>query len=160
MRRYACASSHLGFGSAGVIAALWNPSSVISLYVVFVSIDVNETQGTYGPIKTLYRITTQGTPGATVTPDADNAFDRREAPPSGAVLNTSSYSVAPTLQAPGLEVWQHDREIGERFERWFRGRSRNNGPKGIRVPPGTGLAWHSDTTYGDDIHRFTWVWDE
>src|SRR5688500_12514335 len=93
------AAGRTGANSAaadGAAAALWNPHGTKSVYVREIwCFNTAATATQFGLIRT----STRGTQTATVTPDADNAFDRRAAPASGAVIDTD-YSADPTVQGP------------------------------------------------------------
>jgi hypothetical protein len=83
-----------------VAAALWNPSS--TQYIHLREIWLFKTTATvdnHAP----YRITTRGTPGSTVTPNANNCHGQTKvAPASGALLDLAAYSVQPTIGTPAL----------------------------------------------------------
>ena len=133
-------------------SALWNPSSDVNLWVV--SVDCTDMDSVAGHI-ILCRITTQGTAASTVTPDADNDWDREVAPKSGAVIGLADFSVLPTVggdldryvcTAAGGGMQGLYGAVGKRFAR------------PILVPPGTGLSLsvHSGQAITDD----TWTWEE
>ena len=113
-----------------VLYALWNPHASIALRVVSIELD---RQGTESIEVAFHRITTRGTPGATETPDADNHFGRRAAPPSGALLDRGNYSAAPTIENPALGMFKPGVVTGSGFQWDFRQRP-------IIVDAGTGLA--------------------
>lgn len=78
------------------------------------------------------RITARGTAGSTVTPDADNSGMADATSPAGALLDLAAYSVQPTRAAPALYGWVAPAVAGAGIIIPF--------PRGIWVPPGTGLA--------------------
>lgn len=130
-------------------AALWNPSATKSIRVreiwCFKSVaTVDHHQ--------LLRITARGTPGTTVTPDADNDFDRELAPPSGAVLDLATYTAQPTVQTPPLARANLPAAIGAGFIWVF--------AEPILVKAGTGLAICTPQANVLQASDFTFVWDE
>ena len=79
-------------------AELWNPHGTKSVYVNEVWwFQTTAAVGNQG----LVRTSAKGTSTLTVTPDADNATDRRAVPPSGATLELT-FSAQPTLATPYL----------------------------------------------------------
>lgn len=141
-----------------VAAHLWNPSGTKSIFVA--EIHVVKTAATVDHHK-LIRSTTAGTtPGATITPDADNAYSRQATPPSGAVLYVANFATEPTLAGPEIARQNLPAAAGAGFA-WVFG---NGQPGlGIEVPPGTGLAVavpEVGTEVAIQISDFTFVWDE
>lgn len=142
------------------VCQLWNPDSAIRVRVLECGVtlggvlpNVNQTQ----PL--LVRTTTRGTPGSTVTPDADNAWDNLVAPLSGVLLDLAQWSVNPTEATPGLLGWNLGGSVstGTAGMGWVWAN-----PVGIDIPPGTGLlisptiggaaAWPTSEVY--------FVWEE
>jgi hypothetical protein len=80
------------------VITLWNPSSTALLEILELGVTPN-TQTGGGPSSRLMirHVSTRGTAGSTVTPDADNAWDAATAPASGALVDLSNYSVQPTF---------------------------------------------------------------
>lgn len=119
-----------------VFAQLWNPSGTKRIRAVLVHLFMHDFD-IAGNSFFITRTTTRGTPGSTVTPDADNADEGDAAPPSGMLLDLAEFSVQPTLAVPELNspftfpAGAAGTE-GSGFSREF--------PRGIVVPPGTGLA--------------------
>lgn len=137
-----------------VMGCLWNPSTDTPLWVTKLTI-ANADQGSLIPC-VLYRYLTRGTPGLTVTPDADNHTEGLVAPPSGAVLDLPEYTVNPTLSAvPGWELHcGSNAGVGYFIE---------FGEAPFKVPPGTGLGvWNRQTggTGGGKDLDLTFAWDE
>ena len=109
-------------------AELWNPHGTKSVYVNEVWwFQTTAAVGNQG----LVRTSAKGTSTLTVTPDADNATDRRAVPPSGATLELT-FSAQPTLATPYLARTNTAAAIGLGFIWVF--------PMPIEVPAGTGLA--------------------
>lgn len=133
-----------------VAAALWNPHGSLSLYVhevmIFKTVATVDNHG-------LIRTSTRGTAGSTVTPDADNAYNRRATPPSGALLDLAAYSAQPTLQGPYMARSNLAAAIGAGFILVF-------GDQGIEVPFGTGLAIVTPPAVILQPSDFTFVWTE
>ena len=153
MTRYAITANQLGGEANEAAAHLWNPSSTISLYLVRTDIMVSETTGGFSR-QYLVRTTTQGTtPGSTVTPDADNAFDRRAAPPSGALVYTGNFNTTPVASAQSIATFTSDRRYGELKVWTFPGR-------GIRIPPGQGIGWFALGGLSSTLRQFGFTWDE
>jgi hypothetical protein len=146
-------------GAAGAnpipVAVLWNPAtSTRSLYIVSSIVSTSEAAG--GAVfTTMRRVSSRGTPGSTVTPDADNAFDRSAAPPSGALLDLATYSVTPTTPTPNTDLVYNtfDKRGGDIIEVRWKGR-------GLRVPVGTGMSWCLNPSGAANAWQITFVWDE
>ena len=134
-----------GVPSAGTepVAVLWNPSANRTLYVSQVAFFGE------GMSVNVSRVTTRGTPGSTVTPDADNAFSRQAAPPSGAELNLADFSVAPTRVPPGLKQFRIGNIAGSGFDIWI---------ARFEVPPGTGccIEYISGTAVSRSVYYRWW----
>jgi hypothetical protein len=113
------------------IAALWNPDSLKRIKMFEVGL-FKTTAGTAADSIYITRITTQGTAGSVITPDADSAWNGDDVPASGALLNLAAFSVQPTRGAPGLFGWVAPTVAASGFV-WPT-------PRGIWIPPGTGLA--------------------
>jgi hypothetical protein len=132
-------------------ANLWNPHATKSIYVREVYV-FNTAATAEHP--SLIRTTTAGTtPGTTVTPDADNAFDRRAAPPSGAVLYLATFATYPVVAAPYLSRGTLPAAIGAALMWSFLDTP-------VEVPAGTGLAVTTPITTALQANRYTFVWDE
>ncbi len=127
--RYAVGGRATGGGAGESLAALWNPHATQMLRVTYIAIAENSI--TAPQSVTLRRTTTRGTPASTITPDADNAYDFRSAPPSGALLDLGDFTVAPTLAAAVLWRWTASAAQGCGAEDRF---------PCLCVPAGTGLA--------------------
>ena len=134
-----------------VACQLWNPASTKSIYVV----EIMWTKtAAVADIHGLVRSSARGaTPGATITPDADNASDRRAAPPSAAVLETAAFGTQPTLATPYLARTNLPAAIGAAWVLAF-----HDLP--IEVPAGTGLCVATPSATAMQISDFFWAWDE
>jgi hypothetical protein len=110
------------------VASLWNPHGTARVYLTFLELC---TTGAVAQSFALQRISARGTATTTVTPNADNAYDRDVANVAGMVLDVA-YSVQPTLVAAVLWRWNIPNVAGSGFMKQFPGR-------GISIPPGTGL---------------------
>jgi hypothetical protein len=132
-------------------ALLWNPHGTKSIYVREVHV--------FSPAATvqapsLVRTSTAGvTPTSTTTPDADNAFDRRAIPPSGALLYGATFGTQPTLQTPYLARSYLPAAIGAAVMWSFL-------DEPLEVPAGTGLAVATPIATALQANRVTYVWDE
>jgi hypothetical protein len=129
-------------------AILWNPSSTKRLWVLafeWCEVVAGSAIGNF------IRVSTQGTPGSTITPDVDNAWEQDIAPPSGVVLNLAAYSVQPTFQGPLMRRIRITNAPG------FGGMWTFDDP-GICVPPGTGfgLMTAEGSLIPDGDCSFTW----
>jgi hypothetical protein len=129
---------------------LWNPHGTKSIYVVevwvFKTVATTDNHG-------LIRTTTIGTtPGTTVTPDADNAFDRRAAPASGCVLYLATFATYPVTAGPYLARANLPAAIGAGFIWTF--------PEPIEVPAGTGLGVVTPLAAAMIASDLTYIWDE
>lgn len=141
-----------------VASQLWNPSSTKSIFVA--EIHFTKTTAT-GDSHGLQRSSARGaTPGATVTPDADNAYSRQATPPSATVLELANFGTEPTLAGPEIMRTSLPAAIGSGFS-WIFG---NGQPGfGIEVPPGTGLCVmvpEIGTEVAIQISDAIYVWDE
>lgn len=149
--RYAVASrsSATDANADDAVAALHNDHGTKSIYVreiwCFTSAATTMNLG-------IQRTSTAGTPAVTVTPDADNAFDRHAAPPSGCDLNVGNFTAEPTKQGPYLIRAVSAAQAGAGFVFSF--------PQPIEVPAGTGLAICTTTAAAFPVADVTFVWDE
>lgn len=148
--RYSVAGRTVASGATIDNAAfgLWNPHGSKAIYVrelwVFTTTATAMNLG-------LQRTSAAGTPVVTVTPDADNAYDRRAVPPSGA-LAYMDFSAEPTLQGPDLWRGISPAVIGAGFVIPF--------PEPFVVPFGTGLYGLTKVAVAFPVSDVTWVWDE
>ncbi len=129
--------------------ALWNPSSTKRLEVLEIAW-CNTT--TSPPHLELNRISARGTPGSTVTPDIDNAFEQDVAPPSGALLDLAAYSVQPTVEGPRFRQTDTSAAIGAGLSWLFQ--------EGLAVPPGTGLVIRTFQALIIPVGDVSFVWAE
>lgn len=150
--RYAVASGAAFATDAGeACAALWNPHASLSLYVVWAGI--GHLNALVGGTFRLSRISSRGTAGATVTPDADNAFDRHAVPPSGALLDVGNYTVAPTEAGPEIWRFRYIEGANSYVSRAYPNK-RKHYP--VEVPAGTGLCWFCDVALVNGLACFRW----
>jgi len=132
-----------------VAAELWNPHGTKSLYVR--EVWVFATTATTAMNLGIVRSSAKGTSTLTVTPDADNAFDRRAVPPSGCTLELT-FSAQPTLATPYLLRAIAPTVIGAGWVWPF--------PQPIEVVAGTGLCIATPMAVAFPIADATYVWDE
>ena len=150
--RYAVAGAITGFDTGEIIGHLWNPSTTRAFYIVHASLSISATSGVAEYIS-LRRTTTAGTtPGATVTPDADNAFNRMVAPPSGAILYLGNFATAPT-QSRTFQNWLVEARAGAVLDFTFKGR-------GARILPGQGVGWNGGAGLASGEVSLSFTWDE
>ena len=131
------------------IGELWNPGS--SRIKVYRCVFASTTGGSATIELAVQRATAKGTAAGTVTPDADNDWDRFASPPSGTTLEMGNFSTEPTLDTSMM--WKMYAGSGNGSSWWV------EWPFGIVVPGGTGLCVVSksaDATTGD----VTFVWSE
>jgi hypothetical protein len=133
------------------IASLWNPDSTDSITVYEIGI-FKTGAGAAGDSFYVERITTRGTAGSTVTPDADNAWGNLVAPPSGALLDLASYSVQPTSSTPPLFGFVAAAVAGSGII-WPT-------PRGIKIPPGAGLSIAQRVATAWPASEVYFVWEE
>lgn len=132
-------------------AALWNPSTVKSLFVTAISWSklaaVVDNLG-------LVRISARGTPALTVTAVAQNDVDADATPPSGALLDAGAYSVQPTLVSATAYMfrWNLPATIGAGFMLPF--------PRCIRIPAGQGLCLVTPPAVILQPADVSFFWDE
>jgi hypothetical protein len=132
-------------------AQLWNPHATKSIYVREVWVFSTAATAQH---PSLIRTTTAGTtPGTTVTPDADNAFDRRAVPASGALLYAATFAAYPTVAAPYLCRATLPAAIGAAAMFSFLDQP-------VEVPAGTGLAVATPIATALQANRYTFIWDE
>lgn len=112
---------------------VWNPDTAKRIKLVEFGCFCVTAPGA-GAGLVLARQTTRGTPGATVTPDADNAWDADDIPASGFLLDTT-HSAQGTKQTPPLWGWVASGAIGAGII-WPT-------PRGIYIPPGAGLSFQN-----------------
>ncbi len=115
-------------------AHLWNPDTAQRLRVIEFGYH-NASAGTSTQRFRLFRTTGRGTPGSTVTPDADNAWDVNDSPPSGALLDLAVFTIQPTKADPGLQGIHHSTGGTGTPGTGFVYRP----DRPLWVPPGTGL---------------------
>lgn len=130
---------------------LWNPHAVKPIWVRRVNSEqvAGGQQNRVGLARTSAR---GATPSATVTPDADNDFERLLAPESGAVIEFGTWGTNPTFAGPYL-TRTIAVEIGNGMDWVF--------TTPIRVPAGTGLAVTATATSAGTIQDdVTYEWDE
>lgn len=113
------------------LACIWNPHATRRIRVVEVGV-YKAGVGAANDSIYLCRITARGTPGSTITPDADNSSEGDATSPAGALLDLSAYTVQPTLASPGMYGWVAPAVAA--------GGITIPVPRGIAVLPGTGLA--------------------
>lgn len=113
------------------LAELWNPDSLKRMKVFEIGL-FKAGAGAANDSVYIVRTTARGTAGSTVTPDADNAWAGDDVPSSGALLDLAAFSVQPTRASPNLFGWVAAAVAASGFI-W-------PVPRGIWIPPGTGLA--------------------
>lgn len=131
-------------------AQLWNPDAADRINVQ--EIWVCDTAASVANIA-LARSTARGaTPGATVTPDLDNAINRGKVPNSASVLELAAFGTQPTMDASDLFRWNLPAAIGAGVQL----------PLGrpIEVPPGTGLCVITPTAVVFPICDLTFVFED
>jgi hypothetical protein len=117
---------------AHAIFDIWNPSSTRRIELLEIGYFAVGTPGA-GMGFLFRRATARGTGGSTVTPTADHHTKRDAAPDSGFVIDLAAFSGQPTLDGD---------ELGPT---WVSPAVAASGvvlpiPRGIEIPPGTGLA--------------------
>lgn len=150
MPRYAVAGRAAATAATAdnVGAALWNPAAAKGLKVVEVHwFKITATADNLG----IVRISTRGTQTLTVTPDADNDYERLVVPATGALLDLT-YSAQPTLQTPYLKRINLPAAVGAGVMWVF--------PIPIDVPFGTGLAIATPTAVVLQSADVTFVFDD
>jgi hypothetical protein len=131
-----------------VASALWNPHGTKAIYCR----ELHVFTTTAGAMNIgIQRISTNGTPVVTVTPDVDNAADRLAVPASGALVY-GDFSAEPTQQGPYMIRAITAAVIGAGVMYTF--------PEPIKIPAGTGLALNTTQAIAFPVSDVTWVWDE
>lgn len=137
------------------ICALWNPSTVKSVYVVEAHI-FKQAVGAADEVK-IRRISARGTPGSTATPTIANHYGHDIAPPSGVLLDMASYTVQPTFVGASnsggdLLSTIIPAAIGAGIMWVF--------PDPIEVKAGAGLAMATGIALAMPVSRVTFKWEE
>ena len=130
---------------------LWNPSTTKTIYCQ--EVHYAKTAATADGEKLIRSSARGATPGATLTPDIDNDYNRAIAPVSACVLETANFATEPTLQGPALAQTNLPAAIGAGFLWVF-------GGDGIAIPQSTGLCVASPTAVIIQIADGTFVWEE
>lgn len=133
------------------VAALWNPDTAKRIKLLELGL-FKAGAGAANDGLYLTRITARGTPGSTITPDADNAWSGDDVPSSGALVDLAAYSVQPTRATPPLWGWIAA-AVAASGVIWPT-------PRGIWIPPGTGLALCQRTATAWPISEVYFCWEE
>lgn len=134
-------STATGVAANECVCNFWNPSSTQSVWVAEVFHGLTANAGTLDPTR-FCRTTTAGTtPSSTVTPDVDNDFERETAPVSGVLLHLGDFLTEPVLATPELFRLNFPITGVVHTMQWVF-------PAGIRVGPGTGLAFATTGSVG------------
>jgi hypothetical protein len=113
------------------IAAIWNPSSTVTIAVREISVVAFAAPGA-GAGFVVRRISGRGTAGSSVTSAAANCLGfARTASQSGFILDLATYSIQPTLIAGDLDAWVLAAVAASGIVKPY--------PEGIDVPAGEGL---------------------
>lgn len=134
-----------------VLANLWNPDSAKRIKVLEIGC-FKAGAGAANDSVYVTRCTTIGTPGSTVTPDADNAWVGDDPPSSAATVGLAAFTVQPTLATPQLWGWVAAAVAASGFI-WPT-------PRGIEIPPGTGLAIAQRAATAWPTSEVYFVWEE
>lgn len=86
---------------AHAICAIWNPDAAKRIWLHELALFAVAAPGAGAGFE-VRRITTRGTPGSTVTPNANNAHEDGDVPASGFLLDLAAYTVQPTTATPPL----------------------------------------------------------
>lgn len=136
------------------VVQLWNPSAVRKIRLLEFGAHLNTALGTVSSA-ILRRTSARGTPGSTVTPDINNAWDHDIAPPSGALMDLSAFSVQPTLIVSDMWALRASAATGSAAWGWVW-----SNPAGIWVNPGNGIAFIKDSAAAWRISEVYVVWEE
>jgi len=120
--------------TAHAIATLWNPHASQAISVTAIGAIANAVPGGLTSYK---RVSTRGTPASTVTPDADNSYNRKAVSDAAPVLDLGAYSVQPTTDGNSLIRTPHQVNAA--------GGGIDYLPVPITIPAGTGLAVNTTT---------------
>lgn len=133
-------------------AQLWNPHASRAIHVVEVQwFLVGATISNAGLIRTSAR---GATPGTTVTPDADNDWNRPGiVPPSASVLELAAFGTQPTVAGPYMFRGSAPAAQGAGYIWSFQA-------PGIEVSAGTGLAVATPVAVILQDSDFSFTWDE
>lgn len=134
------------------ICALWNPSSAYRLTVWEFRYVAASAPGAGSGFYTR-RISARGTAGSTQTPVIGNDLEYALAPASGALLDLAAYTGQPTLvTSPGLDGWVMAAVAAAGVILPY--------PRGIVIPPGTGLAICNNAAIAVPAGDVTFTWSE
>jgi hypothetical protein len=119
---------------AHAILQIWNPSTTRTIQLCELSAVFRAAAPAAGAGFTTRRSTARGTAGSTITPTAEHHSRREAAPDSAFVIDLAAFTGQPTLAA------------GELYPVWGFAAIQNSGlilplPRGIEIPPGTGLCF-------------------
>ena len=144
METYRCSANSWGTSSVinTVEVQLWNPSTTVPVYLIELHL---VAQG--NALAWMKRVTVRGTPGATVTPDIDNAVALTAAPASGTVIDRGPSGG--TLSSSPMD---HISVITNAYVQIFFADP-------IVIPPGDGLCL-ANATIQTMTFTSTWVWRE
>lgn len=135
------------------IAALWNPSTTRRIKVLEAGVYKN---GITGIRVRLTRVSARGTPGSTVTPDADNSWEGGDdVPASGALLDLAAYTVQPTIMGTSLNSSLTSNASGSGGTGYVW-----TSPEGWWVPPLRGFAILTLQANAWPISEVYFVWEE
>lgn len=113
------------------LAELWNPHATKRLSVFEIGM-FKAAAGTAADSLRVRRTSARGTAGSTLTPGIENNLERGAAPQSGALLDVAAFTVQPTLETGILAAFVAAAVAGSGIILPT--------PRGIEIPPGTGLA--------------------
>lgn len=133
------------------ICSLWNPHASRRIRIVEFAI-FKAGAGAANDSARLVRITTRGTAGSTVTPDADNSSEGDSTSPAGALLDLAAFTVQPTLASPGMYGWVAPAVAGAGWQLPI--------PRGIVLLPGTGLAFVQRAATAWPTSEVTFVFED
>lgn len=116
------------------ILQIWNPSGARSIELLEVSCVFRAAAPAAGAGFTARRSTARGTAGSTVTPGAAHHSRNQVAPDSGFLVDLAAFTAQPTLAA------------GDLHPTWAFSAVQASGvilplPRGIEIPPNTGLVF-------------------
>lgn len=112
------------------VAALWNPHATSRISVVEFGLCCTVAPAAGASIL-LQRLSARGTPGSTITPAIQQGFQRDCTPQSGALLDLAIWTGVPTIEAAGFMGWVFAAVAASGIIYPI--------PRGIELPPGTGL---------------------
>lgn len=133
------------------VAQLWNPHTTSRIAVLEFGLCCTAGPAAGASIY-LRRTTSTGTAGSTVTPAIQQGFQRDCVPQSGCLLYLAAFTVQPGFETYGFMGWVFANVAASGLIYPI--------PRGIEIPPGTGLAIVTAAAIAIPISEVWFQWEE